>query len=112
MAPKKKKIQHMLEKFIALEHQIQGKEAVVQSIQVEIEENKAELAAVVGKITNYEKVLCSSETEVDAVCRLKNEFRFAGLCKIVKSSVSRKRYRYLVQYAKSQKLQVDTQEDA
>ena len=101
----------MLEKFIALENKIQNKEAVIQSIQLEIDETKTELAEVVGKITNYEKVLCSSETEVDAVCRLKNEFRFAGRCKIVKS-VSRKKYRYLVEYAEGQKLQVDAQVDA
>jgi hypothetical protein len=111
MAPKKKKIQHMLEKFIALESRIQSNEAVIQSIQVEIDENREELAEVVGKITNYEQVLCSSETEVDAVCRLKNEFRFPGRCKIVKS-VSRKKYRYLVEYAKGKKLQVDTKVDA
>jgi hypothetical protein len=47
MAPKKKKIQNMLQKF-----------------------TKAD-----------EKVLLSSNEEIDAVFRLKNEFRFAGQCK-------------------------------
>ena len=96
----------MLEKFIALEDRIQSNEAVIASIQVEIDETKAELAEVVGKISNYDKVLCSSDKEVDVVLRLKNEFRFAGRCKIVKS-ISRKKYKSLLDYAKGKSLQVE-----
>uniref|UniRef100_A0A2N9FQ04 Uncharacterized protein n=1 Tax=Fagus sylvatica TaxID=28930 RepID=A0A2N9FQ04_FAGSY len=44
MAPKKKKIQNMLKKFIALENRIQSDEAVIASIQEVIDETKAELA--------------------------------------------------------------------
>uniref|UniRef100_A0A2N9ETS6 Uncharacterized protein n=1 Tax=Fagus sylvatica TaxID=28930 RepID=A0A2N9ETS6_FAGSY len=58
MAPKKKK---MLQKF-----------------------TKAELAEVVGKICNYEKLLlsCTDHRKTEFVFRrLKNEFRFAGQCK-------------------------------